>query len=425
MAPDPAPGARSGRSGKRGEPLVIFAVLLLGWAGLRGLTWEWFSMPQTPAGPQAAGQWSAKPPYVAAGPIPAPNLWVPQGWPLATTGWGGPGKAQPLPSPIVTPVIQPLRPEALPPVVPMHDLLGPTRGQAAPAQQILYLSAMADLPLPLGMEKYVRSRLRDAPVAERKGGLIAALGSIRRKPAGDAPVAARSAPPLPQQRETAARRWSGDAWLLMRQGGNSHGLAGGSAPYGPTYGANQIGAVLRYRLVPDDAHGLSAYVRTYGALNGTGEKEAAVGLSLRPVPALPLIVMAEMRASQFQSGQTHPRPALGVVTALAPMHLGGGLEAETYVQAGYVGGAAATPFVDGQMRVEEVINHGGSSELRIGLGLWSGAQKGADRLDIGPTMRIGLHGGRASARLAIDYRLRVTGNAMPASGPAVTLSAGF
>jgi hypothetical protein len=53
------------------------------------------------------------------------------------------------------------------------------------------------------------------------------------------------------------------------------------------------------------------------------------------------------------------------------------------------------------------------------------AQDGANRLDVGPTLRVGLRSGRVGGRLAIDYRLRVKGNAMLSSGPAVTLSAGF
>jgi hypothetical protein len=89
--------------------------------------------------------------------------------------------------------------------------------------------------------------------------------------AGNAPcqaggsASASASPPL--------RRWSGDGWLLVRRGGGSLPSGAGLAP---TYGANQIGAVLRYRLVAGDRHQTSAYVRGYSALNGTGEREAAL-----------------------------------------------------------------------------------------------------------------------------------------------------
>ena len=56
---------------------------------------------------------------------------------------------------------------------------------------------------------------------------------------------------------------------------------------------------------------------------------------------------------------------------------------------------------------------------------WGGAQKQAARLDIGPTASVAFRLGEARARIAVDYRLRVAGHAAPASGPAVTFSAGF
>ncbi|MEP7223149.1 MAG: hypothetical protein ABI673_10855 [Novosphingobium sp.] len=55
-----------------------------------------------------------------------------------------------------------------------------------------------------------------------------------------------------------------------------------------------------------------------------------------------------------------------------------------------------------------------------------GAQRGASRVDVGPSAGIVLRlGDAAAARLAMDWRFRVAGHAAPASGPAVTLSAGF
>jgi hypothetical protein len=70
---------------------------------------------------------------------------------------------------------------------------------------------------------------------------------------------------------------------------------------------------------------------------------------------VPLIAMAEVRASRFMTGTTHARPAVTLVSALPPVRLGKGIEAETYAAAGYVG-AASTPFIDGQMRVEQVVS---------------------------------------------------------------------
>ena len=59
------------------------------------------------------------------------------------------------------------------------------------------------------------------------------------------------------------------------------------------------------------------------------------------------------------------------------------------------------------------------------MGAWGGAQDGASRLDIGPSAAVSFRLGEGRGRVAADYRIRVAGEAEPASGPALTLSAGF
>lgn len=68
---------------------------------------------------------------------------------------------------------------------------------------------------------------------------------------------------------------------------------------------------------------------------------------------------------------------------------------------------------------------GGGAEVTAGAGVWGGAQEGSSRLDVGPSAAVSFRLGQARARLAADYRFRVAGEAAPASGPALTLSAGF
>jgi hypothetical protein len=125
------------------------------------------------------------------------------------------------------------------------------------------------------------------------------------------------------------------------------------------------------------------------------------------------------------AGGSELRPALMAATELAPLGLPGGLRADAYLQAGYVAGRFATAFVDGQGRVERPVARIGDAELAVGAGIWGGAQKGAARLDIGPTAALAFRLGEARGRVAADYRFRLAGGAEPSSGPAVTLSAGF
>ena len=122
---------------------------------------------------------------------------------------------------------------------------------------------------------------------------------------------------------------------------------------------------------------------------------------------------------------TEVRPAIFAVTEVPQMRLPLSVRGEAYVQAGYVGGDFATAFVDGQARLERQVARFGDSELTGGAGVWGGAQKGAARLDVGPTAGLSFRLGEARGHVAADYRFRVAGDAQPASGPALTVSAGF
>jgi hypothetical protein len=226
-----------------------------------------------------------------------------------------------------------------------------------------------------------------------------------------------SPPPLAGRPATA--RWSADSWLLLRRGG-SGGLATGT----PSYGRSQAGVVLRYGLAPNSGHRPVLFTRVSTALGGVREREAAVGISVRPLAGIPLRAAAEMRVFNDATGRAL-RPAVHLVTELPPLDLPLGGRAEAYLQGGYVGGAAATGFIDGQVRVDRPIASFGEAEIAGGAGAWGGAQEGAARIDAGPTLAARFPIGPVYARLSADYRFRLAGDAAPASGPALTLSAGF
>jgi hypothetical protein len=253
---------------------------------------------------------------------------------------------------------------------------------------------------------------------------------LRAPPARTAPAAAPFQPP---SREVERRqRWSVDSWVLLR-GGAGSGLSNGPVP--STYGASQAGAVLRYRLFPESRHRPAAYFRTTSALTASSEREMALGIAARIVPSIPVVAQAEVRATSVPFG-TLIRPAIMAVSELPSFALPYKLRGEAYAQAGYVGGRYATGFADGQLRVDRQVGKLGRAEVRAGGGIWGGAQRGASRLDVGPgaTIAMGLDGVKmgklkfdesAAARVGIDWRFRVAGDAAPASGPALTLSAGF
>jgi len=389
--------------GRRGQPLLVLVAVLAGWGGVRAALWEtprFIERHRAHPAPRRALPRGRGHDMVPLLGVPAP-VSAGVAWPgRVDRVWDAPVVAD---DPGASDTV-PADPQAgpLPPLAMAEEAVNHT-APAPVAHQMLWMAAMANLPLPAEL-----GAARQTPASAPETPELVVEGRYPRRLGGLAP---------------GASRWSGDGWLLVRRGGDS--VSAGSAPYGPTYGANQIGAVLRYRLAAQDSHKPTAYVRGYGALNGTGEREVAVGLSARPIPALPLVALGEMRASHFMNGTTHARPAASVVTEIPPIRLTQKIEAETYVQAGYVGGAAHTPFIDGQLRVEQIVRKLGHADVRLGVGAWGGAQQGAGRLDVGPTARVSLLEGHVGMRLAVDWRMRVDGNAAPTSGPALTLSAGF
>lgn len=362
----------------KGQPVLVLLILLLGWAGFRTVLWEApFVLREAPfaQGTKTPDVRSVKRQVgtvlnaqgglaVAAGPEIIPGLIAVKGG-SAVLSWLSASR------------------------------VGGDSGTVTP-------QTYSDRALTAG---------HDTPGLPAHGAPI----SANVQPAARALVAAA----MPVPASAGASRWSGDSWLLLRKDTTTAVTAGRGS-----YGQSQIGAVLRYRILPDSGHRPAAYARASKALAGAGEVEGAVGVSARPVPSVPVTIAAEMRVMQ-SVGKTYTRPAVYAVTELPPIALPLGLQGEAYAQAGYVGGEFSTPFVDGQLRVERDLVEVGPVEVSAGAGAWGGAQEGVERLDIGPGATVAVDLGDASARVSLDWRFRVAGDAEPSDGPALTISAGF
>lgn len=233
------------------------------------------------------------------------------------------------------------------------------------------------------------------------------------------PEAPAPIPLSPGLAEGKADRWSADAWMLVRKEGRAS-FSGGR----PIYGGSQAGAVLRYHIAPSSAHRPLAYLRTSQATGRIPESEVALGVGARPLAALPVMLAAEARAFRSAS-KTRFRPTVLAYTELPPFAMPLGLQGEAYLQGGYVGGDFKTGFVDGQLRVDRRFLSIAGNDLRLGAGIWGGAQRGAKRLDIGPGASAAIDLMGTPSRLSLDWRFRVLGDAEPDTGPALTLSAGF
>ena len=208
-------------------------------------------------------------------------------------------------------------------------------------------------------------------------------------------------------------RWSGAAWLFIRDGSAGARLAPGGA-----LGGSQAGARLTYRLNEDGRRPLAASLRVSAPLDRLQGAEAAVGLDWRPLASVPVNILAERREAIGREGRSDF--ALLAYGGTDRAVAGGRLRLEAYAQAGVVGLEERDPFADGSAVVTARIG-----PVDIGGGVWGGAQPGAARLDAGPHASMRLPVGDATIRIAAEWRFRVAGDAAPASGPALTIATGF
>lgn len=227
---------------------------------------------------------------------------------------------------------------------------------------------------------------------------------LLRQGAEPAPPArpALPAPPLPLRRARAGR-WSASAWLLARPDGAAPLAAGG------TLGGSQAGLRLGYRL----SRPLSLAARISSPLPRRGGAEAALGIEWRPLPRLPLALLAERR----QAVGRHGRSAFALMLHGGASRPLGRLRLDAYGQAGIVGTRSRDLFADGAARLGVPLG-----DVEVGASVSGGAQPGVSRIDMGPqlTLRLG-----DSLRLTGEWRFRIAGEARPGSGPALTLAGDF
>lgn len=377
---------------RRGQPLVALVLIMVSWVGARAALWDGSVAPATGAG--------TRPKFAAPQPLPGKANVTPQ------TGLAAHPRTtiEPVARPTLTPPAAPLvMPTTTPP---LHDI------QPVPATQ--------------APQQVTTEAVRVA--AGHQELLLQAMNLLPSEPALAVARPQQTLPRPQAAKQATAPHWSADGWLLLRSGGNAFNAPGAGLPGAviPTgfYGGSQGGLILRYFFAPGSRINPALYLRGSSGLERPRGEEVAAGVSFRPVPRLPVRLLAEGRVTRTTTG-TIVRPAAALVSELPPAHLPLGTRAEAYLQAGYVGGRGSTAFVDGQARIEHPLVSSNSFELRAGGGAWGGAQRGASRLDVGPTATFSFRIGPTNTRVSADYRWRVSGNAAPGSGPVVTLSAGF
>jgi hypothetical protein len=224
------------------------------------------------------------------------------------------------------------------------------------------------------------------------------------------------------------KRWSIGAYALQREG------TGEALAASPVLGAGQLGAAVAWRVNPLGRQRLSVFGRYTAAATPEGgidseTGEAAIGLRYEPSRKVPVAIDVERRiALGVFSRNAWAARVSGGGQGTVPM-LGRRVNLEGYGEAGVVEGFTSTPdvYAGGQARGAVPLFQLGRTRFDAGAGAWGATQRSygetASRLDLGPSARIKVEPFPFFAQ--IDYRARVAGNALPGSGPVLTVAGEF
>lgn len=434
---------------KRGAPLAMFALLLGGWGLLRAATWD--SPLANPARAMAQTEYA----NVAGGsggygrakrsqPMPAPQSLAYPPMPYPPMPYPGAYGVYPYPvypGGTAYPYYRPYPPPGAYSADPALAFATPSAaypGRTPPGIALPQFRLAPDLAArpyahtgqAYGLDWHLApigapAAFVDTGRLKKRGGKRYAASQEARPPFGAQPIS---------NQPTSKDRWLLDAYAFYRQGSSAVSITQGRQP---TYGASQLAANLQWRARPSSRHDPRVYARAYHALVTGGESEIATGVSALPLGSVPVRLYGELRATRNPassengiSAETNFRPAAYAATEIPPQKFPLGFSLETYGAAGYVGGNASTYFVDGQAALTRSLTRIGkpgigSAAVSVGAGVWGGAQKGAQRVDIGPTLRFDVNIGDHPARVSVDYREQVAGDAQPDSGVAATVSTRF
>lgn len=230
-----------------------------------------------------------------------------------------------------------------------------------------------------------------------------------------------------RQAKALKRRWSGEAFTLVR---NSPIDPATGFATGPLLGASQSGAALGYTVNPLARRPLTATARINAATDAAGRTDprtaqAAFGLRYQALPTLAISAERLVSLGELARDDWLLRLSSGI-TRQTPIG-GQRIRLDAYGEINLLGSGDA--LAAGQARALAPLFGKGNVSLAAGLGSWGSIQNTSGstigRFDVGPSAAVRLGSGRLALELTADYRQRLAGEALPASGPTLTLSSSF
>ena len=229
-----------------------------------------------------------------------------------------------------------------------------------------------------------------------------------------------------REQKRLSRWWRADVYLFQRgSDGGSLIRTPGLPAASPVLGGGMAAGLLAVTPNPLSRRPVEVFVRYAIPQNGFRQSDrlrsqGAAGVSIRPFPRIPVTLVAE-RLFKFGSLARNDWALRGY---------GGTSQARArdrpvsfFGEAGVIGKRPDT-FAGVQMIAEKSVQAARQIRCRAGSSAhgarFSTADRTIDRLDLGPTLR--LTHPKAPISVRVEYRARVTGNARPGSGLALTVS---
>lgn len=266
--------------------------------------------------------------------------------------------------------------------------------------------------------------------AAEQGYRLLAAGDRKRAAAAFRQAIAQSVgdPRVPQWRAQLGyleQRWSGSAYTLVRNSGRTLLTAAI-----PALTAAQSGAQVAYKLNPLSPQPFAAQARIVTANDGVALNDvgaqAAVALTWQPIPAAQVAVERLVRAGPKSRNAWTVRVA-GGGESLRPPGRRAWNAWSAYAETGIIGTKRQDLYAASALRVGRAIGLNEKVALTLGAGVWGSVQHynvTAHWIEVGPSAQFRVES-KPPVNVALDYRVRINGNADPGTGPALTVSTGF
>jgi len=216
-------------------------------------------------------------------------------------------------------------------------------------------------------------------------------------------------------RQALGRRWQLGGFSLLRDAGPLPNQPGSGLPglaASPVLGGGQLGAALAFLPDPLARRPLAIVARVNIAADSAGVRQetaqAGIGIRQTLLPGVTLSAERLIAIGDATRGDWTLRLAAGTTRG----------RLDSYGEAGVLAGGTVYGGAQATARVLRI------GPATLAAGAWGSVQSGTPdvwRVDVGPSVTARWNG----LRLQADWRERVGGNAVPGSGPVLTVSAGF